>query len=236
VELCVLASGSGGNCSVIRTADEVFLVDCGIGPRTFAKRLDGTGATLSQVRSICLTHLDRDHFNPAWTATLIANQIQVFCPADRVHELMGFAADERLRPLVLPFKQHAFEPAPGVVATSLRMAHDRTGSHAFHFSSDFGSIGYATDLGRVPETLVDALLRRGCAGDRKQLRSAHATHQRPAAVSAKAHHRRWGASVELTGTLGGEIHFRSMFEKWKRVAAASGAAASQPRSAIARNW
>jgi phosphoribosyl 1,2-cyclic phosphodiesterase len=155
VELCVLASGSGGNCSVIRTDDEVFLVDCGIGPRTTAQRINGTGVSLAQVRSICLTHLDRDHFNPAWTATLIANQIRVFCPADRVHELMGFAADERLRALVIPFKNQPFEPATGVVATSLRMVHDRTGSHAFCFSSDRGSIGYATDLGRVPETLVD---------------------------------------------------------------------------------
>lgn len=155
MELCVLASGSSGNCSVIRTADEVFLVDCGIGPRTTAQRLEGTGVTLSQVRSICLTHLDRDHFNPAWTAKLINNQIQVYCPGDRVHELMAVAADERLRSLVLPFKQDAFGPVPGVIAKSLRMAHDRTGSHAFHFSSEDGCIGYATDLGRVPETLVD---------------------------------------------------------------------------------
>ncbi len=155
MELCVLASGSGGNCSLIRSGAEVFMVDCGIGPRTTAQRLAGTGISVAQIKSICLTHLDRDHFNPLWTQTLLLHQIKVLCPSDRVHEVMAAVADERLRPLVIPFRQDPFEPAAGVVATSLRLAHDRTGSHAFHFSAQTGSIGYATDLGRVPEALVN---------------------------------------------------------------------------------
>jgi phosphoribosyl 1,2-cyclic phosphodiesterase len=155
MELCVLASGSSGNCSVVRTPTGVFLIDCGIGPRVTAGRLIGTGVSLSQVAAVCLTHLDRDHFNPAWAATLIHRQIRVYCPADRVHELLGYVNDEQLRPLVVPFQQEPFEPLPGVIGKTLRLAHDRTGSHAFHFSSEHGSIGYATDLGNVPETLTD---------------------------------------------------------------------------------
>ena len=80
MELCVLASGSSGNSSVIRTANGAFLIDCGIGPRILGGRLNGTGVSLSQVAAVCLTHLDRDHFNPIWTPTFIARQIRVFCP------------------------------------------------------------------------------------------------------------------------------------------------------------
>ena len=65
MELCVLASGSSGNCSVIRTNNGVFLIDCGLGPRVTAQRLNGTGVTMNQIQSICVTHLDRDHFNIA---------------------------------------------------------------------------------------------------------------------------------------------------------------------------
>src|ERR1039458_3951700 len=101
MELCVLASGSGGNCSVVRTPTGVFLIDCGIGPRVTAARLNGTGVSLVQVQAVCLTHLDRDHFNPAWALTLLARQIRVFCPADRVHELHVLLNDERLRSLVV---------------------------------------------------------------------------------------------------------------------------------------
>ena len=63
LELCVLASGSSGNCSMVRAAAGVVLIDAGIGPRTVAKRMIGSGVSLRDVRAICLTHLDSDHFS-----------------------------------------------------------------------------------------------------------------------------------------------------------------------------
>jgi phosphoribosyl 1,2-cyclic phosphodiesterase len=155
MELCVLASGSSGNCSVVRTPAGLFLIDCGIGPRVTASRLAGAGAAVAMVQAICLTHLDHDHFNNAWVATIIRRKIRIFCPSDRVPELIECAGDPRLRPLVVPFGKDPIEPIQGVVGRTLRMAHDRTGSHAFHFSAEQGSIGYATDLGHVPESLIE---------------------------------------------------------------------------------
>jgi len=70
LELCVLASGSSGNCSVVRAPGGVILIDAGIGPRTTAKRMNGTGVSLRDVRAICLTHLDSDHFNANWVGTI----------------------------------------------------------------------------------------------------------------------------------------------------------------------
>ena len=43
VEVCVLASGSSGNCTVVRTPGGLLLLDAGIGPRTVSQRLAGTG-------------------------------------------------------------------------------------------------------------------------------------------------------------------------------------------------
>ena len=71
VEICVLASGSMGNSTVVRSAGGVILIDAGLGPRTTAQRLEGTGLRVADVSAICLTHLDRDHFNLNWTATLV---------------------------------------------------------------------------------------------------------------------------------------------------------------------
>ncbi len=155
LELCVLASGSSGNCSVIRTPAGVFLVDCGIGPRVAAARLNGTGVSLDQIKAVCLTHLDRDHFNGLWASTLATHRIRIYCPADRVLRLLSFTGCSRLESLVVPFDHQSFEVIPGVTVRSLRLAHDDTGSHAFHFSDGDGSIGYATDLGVVPDELVE---------------------------------------------------------------------------------
>ena len=65
LEVCVLASGSSGNCTVVRSPAGVLLIDAGIGPRITARRMNGTGVHLRDVRAICVTHLDSDHFRPS---------------------------------------------------------------------------------------------------------------------------------------------------------------------------
>jgi phosphoribosyl 1,2-cyclic phosphodiesterase len=157
IELCILASGSGGNCSVLRTPGGVVLIDVGIGPRTTAKRLQGTGVTIADVAAICLTHLDRDHFSPTWVATLIKFGIRIRCHASRVEEVARVAADSRVWELIDPFGEEPFEPIAGLLAHAIRLDHDESGSHGF-IVEGFGSrLGYATDLGCVPEHFTDRL-------------------------------------------------------------------------------
>jgi phosphoribosyl 1,2-cyclic phosphodiesterase len=163
IELCVLASGSAGNCTVVRTPAGVLLVDVGIGPRTAAQRMAGTGVGVADVRAICLTHLDRDHFNRNWLGTILSREIQVFCDFRRVDELMRLALGtessaqdaEPLRALVTPFQHEPFEPLDGLAAKPVLMVHDRLGSHGFVFDGFGCRVGYASDLGRIPETFEE---------------------------------------------------------------------------------
>ena len=159
LELCVLASGSSGNCSVVRTDDGgAVLIDAGIGPRTTAKRMAGTGVTLRDVKAICLTHLDSDHFNANWVGTIIKMGIRVHCCATRVDELIRRAeldVADALARLIFPFDRESFDVLPNVRLRPLRFAHDREGSHGFIIESPGCRIGYATDLGRVPVTLLE---------------------------------------------------------------------------------
>jgi phosphoribosyl 1,2-cyclic phosphodiesterase len=160
LELCILASGSTGNASVLRTPAGAMLIDCGIGPRTTAQRLIGTGVRLGDLRAICLTHLDRDHFNPNWLATVVRQGARVFCHADRADEIRRAApADllDALDGLLSPFDGVPFEPLPGVTFDPIPLAHDRTGSHGFVVNGFDQRLGFATDLGHVPAHLLDRL-------------------------------------------------------------------------------
>ena len=103
LEFCNLASGSNGNCSVLRTSAGVVLIDAGIGPRTCAKRMDGTGLSLRDVRAICLTHLDNDHFRPSWLGTLLNLGIKVHCHRSRVSDVLEILAHESAERVVIPF-------------------------------------------------------------------------------------------------------------------------------------
>jgi phosphoribosyl 1,2-cyclic phosphodiesterase len=159
IELCILASGSSGNCTLLRTPSGSLLIDAGIGPRTTAQRMDGTGASPLDIRAICLTHLDRDHFSPGWLTTILKRGIRLFVHRSRREgllrriEQLGFPVD--LGPQVVGFDGHEFKPVEQLKLHSIPLAHDRDGSHGFIIEGFGCRIGYATDLGRVPPMLIE---------------------------------------------------------------------------------
>ena len=153
IELCVLASGSGGNCSVVRTPAGVMLIDAGIGPRVTARRMNGTGVSLREIRAICLTHLDRDHFTPNWARTILDRDLRVYCHGSRIDELL-LACDDAIARNVVGFDS-AFEPLEGLSLHPLDLAHDEQGSCGFVIEGFGCRVGYATDLGRAPAELID---------------------------------------------------------------------------------
>lgn len=153
IELCILASGSGGNCTVVRTPAGCVLIDAGIGPRAAARRMNGTGVSVGDVRAICLTHLDSDHFSRHWAQTIRSQSITLFCHSSRIEDLIDLAGDD-LRESIVGFES-AFEPVPGLQFSAIFLAHDQTGSHGFVIEGFGSRIGYATDLGRVTADLIE---------------------------------------------------------------------------------
>lgn len=131
-----------------------MLIDAGLGPRVTAKRMDGTGATIRDVRAICVTHLDRDHFSPSWLGTILNHQIKVFCHRRRVADVLDILDHPAVEPLVEGFSDD-FSPLDGLTFRALPLAHDQTGSHGFVIDGFHCRIGYATDLGHVPSHLFE---------------------------------------------------------------------------------
>jgi phosphoribosyl 1,2-cyclic phosphodiesterase len=164
IEICVLASGSAGNCTAVRTPSGVMLIDAGLGPRTTAQRLRGTGVSVADVAALCLTHLDHDHFNRNWLGTLLYRCVPLFCHLNRVDDLLRLALGShpdreqlaQLRQLIRPFNGHPFEPLPGLEVRPMLFAHDLLGSSGFVLDGFGHRVGFATDLGRVPDGLFDA--------------------------------------------------------------------------------
>jgi len=155
LSVSILASGSGGNCAVVRGAGGVMLIDCGIGPRTAAGRMKDLGIGIGDIGAICLTHLDRDHFSTAWVATIVRRGISVFCHESRLEDLVrvGGGSAEFAR-LLRPFNGEFFSPVGAMKFCAIRLDHDECGSHGFVVESRGCRMGYATDLGRVQERLI----------------------------------------------------------------------------------
>ena len=160
LRLCVLGSGSGGNSSVLRLGDQAILVDAGFGPVRTARALRMCKLEMGSIRALCLTHLDHDHFRPHWLRTLLGWNVPVY-----LHRWYGEQFDRiegapamRAAGLVRHFDGQPFEPIDGLAAQPIHLAHDRKGTTGFRFDSPLGRVGYATDLGHVPDELVERFI------------------------------------------------------------------------------
>jgi phosphoribosyl 1,2-cyclic phosphodiesterase len=139
------------------------MIDAGIGPRVCAQRLNGTGVRVADVRAICLTHLDSDHFRPNWLATIVARDMAVFAHSTRRQDLCKLVAEQTDDPQLLHrferclhcFDGSPFAPMAGLVVRPIPLAHDNHGSHGFILDGFGQRIGYASDLGHVCRLLLE---------------------------------------------------------------------------------
>jgi len=153
LSFCVLGSGSAGNCTLVRLEGGAgarhVLLDAGLSPRQTARRLGPLGIGLDDITDVLLTHIDHDHFNPGWR-----DEDAMHCTwrAARRHLRRVRAAGPWTRRTAAFDDAFDMEPPTRVEVTVL--PHDELGTSGFVIDHGGVRLGYATDLGRVPETLL----------------------------------------------------------------------------------
>lgn len=61
MQITVLGSGSGGNCTLVETDKTAVLIDAGLSCRQITQRLAAIGRDLDRIRAIVITHEHSDH-------------------------------------------------------------------------------------------------------------------------------------------------------------------------------
>ena len=155
LSFCVLGSGSAGNCTLVRLGDDGearhVLIDAGLSPRQTAHRLGPLGVGLDDISDILLTHTDHDHFHAGWRDPG-SKRIACTWRAARRHLRHDRAAGLPARDTE-PF-DGPFEVQPGTRVEVTMLPHDELGSTGFVIDHGGVRLGFATDLGRVPGTLL----------------------------------------------------------------------------------
>ncbi len=158
MSFCVLGSGSAGNCSALLlhrpdgNKPHVILLDLGLSMRETERRLNLMDLSMQNVDDILLTHFDRDHFNPVWVNRLSKmRHVKVHFHVDHWGEANRIGAPEFSHEAF----QSEFELAPGCIVQPVHLAHDEEGTTGFRIETTAGRFGFATDLGRAPQYLLD---------------------------------------------------------------------------------
>ncbi len=153
----VLASGSSGNCSVLSIGEgdarRVVLFDLGLSARRTRRLLRQDGLSLDQIDAVLLTHLDHDHWRIGWSSVL-PDGVPVYMHGRHY----GWASHLGILPRTAVAFEGSFQLPCGVGVEPLLLCHDDLGVAAYRLELPGGSsLGFATDVGRACDRLVEHL-------------------------------------------------------------------------------
>lgn len=147
MEFYTLASGSGGNCSLVRAGSTLLLFDAGISCRRIEQSLKALGLTLGDLSAVFLTHEHADHIGGLKT---LAKK----CSAP-IYASRGMAAALPAIPRVLAAGDAL--DLPGCRVRSFSTSHDAADPVGYRVDSADGSLGILTDTGFVTDAAREAL-------------------------------------------------------------------------------
>ncbi len=174
MELCVLNSGSSGNCTFIASGGTAVLIDAGISRTAIQKRLADLGRDLGQIAAILFTHEHTDH---CWALPMVAARypgLALYANEGTASSIdLALEPDLRKRNLP-PFDWNIFETGSAfeigdLSIESFPIEHDAGEPVGYCISDGHARVAVATDLGTVTE-----VVRRHLAGcDALVLESNH---------------------------------------------------------------
>jgi len=162
MRICLLASGSSGNCAWVAAGETRVLIDAGIPARRIRQELEALGE--GTVDALLLTHEHGDHSSEAGRVAAEFGCPVYVSPRTLPHLRSALTGHERLE----LFRVGEEVSIGDLTVKPFRVFHDAADPCGFLLRgpSEFGAsqvrLGFATDLGTVPAFLKRLL--RECEG------------------------------------------------------------------------
>jgi len=155
MKICVLGSGSKGNCTLVESGRTTLLIDAGFSGVEIKRRLANIGRHPDEISAILVTHEHNDHISGVGVVSrrcnipVYANPATHRASKKRVGKLFSsvdFGTGEKFS--IDDLDIHPF-----------RVSHDTADPVGYVISDGMVSMGYCTDTGKVT-TLIEHHLKR----------------------------------------------------------------------------
>lgn len=154
LKVCILASGSSGNCTYVASEQTAVLIDAGLSGRRTVQRLSDIGADLSSVNAVCVSHEHSDH-----TASLRMmsrrHGIPLYANAGTV-EALTRSPDFKELPWNIFTTGQAFAVGD-LMIEPFSVPHDAYDPVGFVVNNGTARIGVVTDMGMATTLIRDRL-------------------------------------------------------------------------------
>jgi len=203
LDLCVLASGSSGNCIYVGSDNTRILIDAGISGKATVERLNSIGVDPDSIDAICLTHEHDDH---KASVGILHRKLGValYSNSGTIDALSRSSKFAKL-PWNVFSTGHSFTIGD-LVLEPFRVPHDSLDPVGFAVSCGDARVGIATDMGMATELIRQRL--RNCGAlvleanhDEEMLRNS----ERPWSLKQRIAGRQGHLSNSKAGALIAEV-------------------------------
>lgn len=154
LRLCVLASGSSGNCTWVASDSTAILIDAGLSARQTATRLAQAGGCADQIQAICVSHEHGDH-TVGLRVLHRRHGIPLYANAGTV-DALSRVPDLAALPWKLFSTGYAFTIGD-LTIEPFSVPHDALDPVGFIISNGSARVGVVTDMGMVTSLIRERL-------------------------------------------------------------------------------
>ncbi len=155
MKVCVLGSGSKGNCTLVRSGSTTVLIDAGFSGIEIKRRLDAIGLRPEDITALLVTHEHNDHISGVGVLSRRCNLPVYANPATHqaAEAKVGNLSGRREFQTGTPFTLGDLEIHP------FSISHDTADPVGFVLTDGTFNTGYCTDTGKIT-TLIEHHLKR----------------------------------------------------------------------------
>ena len=153
MQIYTIASGSTGNCTLVRDGNTAVLIDAGISTKRIVTALRGLGVEPEQLSGILITHEHTDHIGGI--NTFIKHyEVPIFAPRTVANHLSwSIAGVDDYLTVLLPGQDYGIGE---LNVLPFRTPHDTPESVGYRLSGS-AVFGFCTDFGHVTDEIRDGL-------------------------------------------------------------------------------
>ena len=140
MKVCVIASGSKGNCCYIETKETKILIDIGLNCATIERKLKEKNIDPDEIEAILITHTHKDHIEG----------LRVF---NKKHKAKAYLTEIMYKELNQELKNYEFIPEKltikDIIIKTVKTSHDAEDSNGYIIENNDKSVVYITDTGYI---------------------------------------------------------------------------------------
>lgn len=154
LDFCSLASGSSGNCYLIRYNETALLVDVGISGKRIFEGLEYTDTPLENVQAVLVTHEHIDHVQSLPIVTRKAVNAKAYANEATWANINKKVADEKKEYFCTGDEFYI----GGILVKTFPLSHDAADPVGYSFYADGRQISIVTDSGCITQEIFDEIV------------------------------------------------------------------------------